>query len=111
MALRSIWPKVHKFHSYFQSPCTGVIDGLPHYLIGASCPFSTITKIDLPVFRPNEFFWQNHQREGEEKWQTYERVLRQIMSEVGDLPLSDLSIEDKFEYKKILYPIKAKKMN
>ena len=61
MALRSVWPKIHKFHSYFQSPCTGVIDGLPHYLIGASCPFSTITKLDLPIFRPNEYFWKNHQ--------------------------------------------------
>mmetsp|Transcript_19140 Transcript_19140/g.32628 ORF Transcript_19140/g.32628 Transcript_19140/m.32628 type:complete len:111 (-) Transcript_19140:119-451(-) len=106
MACKSIWPKVHIFHSYFQSPCTGVIDGLPHYLIGASCPFSTITKIDMPIFRPNDFFWRNHQQEGEEKWETYLRVIRQLMSEVSDLPLREQHIEEKFEYKKILYPSK-----
>jgi len=26
------------------------------------------------------------------------------MSEVGDIPMLDAKIEDKFEYKKILYP-------
>lgn len=56
----SIWPRVHKHHSYFQSPCTGVIDGLPHYLISAACPFNTVRKLIFPVFRPNDFFWKNH---------------------------------------------------
>ena len=88
--LRSIQPRVHKFKSYFQSPCTGVVDGLPHYLMGASCPFSTVTKLELPVFRPNEYFFEHHQREGEERWQTYLRVVRDLISEVGELPKSDL---------------------
>jgi hypothetical protein len=104
VSLLSIWPKVHKWNSYFQSGCSGVIDGLPHYIIGASTPFSTVTKIELPIFRPNEFFWENHQREGEEKWQTYARVIRQLMSDVSGIPTLDVNIEEKFEYKKILYP-------
>lgn len=58
----------------------------------------------LPVFEPNEYFWSNHQKEGEEKWQTYARVIRDIMSEHGDIPKSDKQIEDKFEYKAKLYP-------
>jgi len=43
-------------------------------------------------------------REGEEKWQTYARVIRQLMSDVSGIPTLDVNIEDKFEYKKILYP-------
>jgi len=41
------------------------------------------------------------------------RVIRQLMSEVGDIPMLDCKIEDKFEYKKILYPKKnnTKKTN
>lgn len=35
------------------------------------------------------------------------RVIRQIMSEEGDIPMIESSIEDKFEYKKILYPPKS----
>ena len=34
------------------------------------------------------------------------RVIRTIMSEAGDIPMIESAIEDKFEYKKILYPPK-----
>lgn len=37
------------------------------------------------------------------------RVMRQIMSEEGKIPTIESSIEDKFEYKKLLYPPKIKK--
>lgn len=36
------------------------------------------------------------------------RVIRDIMSEVSGIPLIESAIEDKFEYKKILYPGKTK---
>lgn len=104
VGLRSVWPKIHKFNSFFQSPSTGVVDGLPHYIIGGCSPFSTITKIEMPIFRPNQYLWDHHQREGEEKWETYMRVVRQLMSETSGLPLAEQSIEDKFECKKLLYP-------
>lgn len=58
----------------------------------------------LPVFEPNDYFFENHQKQGEEKWQTYARVIRDIMAEHGNLEKSNQSIEDKFEYKKLLYP-------
>lgn len=63
----------------------------------------------MPVFEPNDYFFEHHQRDGEEKWQTYARVIRDIMAEVGGLEKSDLSIEDKFEYKKLLYSSKSSK--
>jgi len=58
----------------------------------------------LPTFKPNEWFFKHHQKEGEEQWETYARVIREIMAEEGQLLLSNLQIEDKFEYKKLLYP-------
>lgn len=63
----------------------------------------------MPIFKPNDYFFEHHQKEGEEKWQTYTRVVREIMAEVGQYELVNESIEDKFEYKKILYPHKAGK--
>lgn len=43
----------------------------------------------LPVFDPNDYFWAHHwNAEKEEKWEAYARVIRQIMSEVGDLKQS-----------------------
>ena len=108
VGLRSIFPKVYKYNSFCQSQCTGVIDGLAHYLMGGCIPFSYVSRIELPIFRPNDFFWKHHQKEGEEKWQTYERTIRTLMSEVGEIPTVEESIEDKFEYKNILYPQKKK---
>jgi len=36
--------------------------------------------------------------------------MRDIMSDASGLPLSDLSVEDKFAYKKLLYPENADKV-
>lgn len=77
-------------------------------MIGGALPFSTVTRIELPIFRPNEYFFENHQQTGEERWQTYMRVIRGLMSEVSGIPLIEVGIEDKFEYKGILYPNKKK---
>tara|TARA_B110000285_G_C14903615_1_gene504458 strand:- start:127 stop:255 length:129 start_codon:yes stop_codon:yes gene_type:complete len=37
------------------------------------------------------------------------RVIRDLMSEVGDIPKLESKIEEKFEYKNILYPQKNMK--
>ena len=63
----------------------------------------TVNVDTLPVFAPNDYFWEHHwNREGnnkEEKWEAYARVLRQIMSDHGQFPLSDLTMDDKLAYK------------
>jgi hypothetical protein len=61
------------------------MDGLPHYMICAALPFSFASRIELPIFRPNEYFFKNHQNEGEQRWETYARVIRTIMSETMGL--------------------------
>jgi len=109
VGLRSIWPKAVRYHAPFWTPCSGVVDGIPHYIAGSSNPYATCHVKELPVFRPNDFFFSNHQKEGEEKWQTYERVIRTLIAEHAGLPLSDEGIESKFEYKKELYPGKYDK--
>lgn len=39
-------------------------------------------KLDIyPVFAPNDYLWEHHQKEGEKKIDTYIRVVREIMLE------------------------------
>ena len=64
---------------------------------------------ELPVFEPNEYFFTHHVKEGEEKWVAYMRTIRQIMAETLNFKQSNLKLEDKFEYKSILYPKKGSK--
>jgi hypothetical protein len=53
----------------------------------------------LPVFTPNDYFWKHHQRSGEEKVETYMRVVHSIMMKSGGfLDGSQWVAEDRFEY-------------
>ena len=47
-----------------------------HMALAASNPFAFCTVKEFPVFKPNEYFFKNHQKEGEEKWETYARIIR-----------------------------------
>ena len=61
--------------------------------------FITLKVSELPTFAPNEYFWKNHWKEGkEEKWEAFARAVREIMAEVGGLKISDLTMQDKFDY-------------
>ena len=110
-SLKSVQPQIITYESrdVDLENCIIKIQSIAAFM--ASCGFSTkIKAVRLPVFEPNDYFFQNHQKEGEEKWQTFARVIRDIMSEVSGLEKSDLSIEDKFAYKKLLYGSKKEKL-
>ena len=84
-SLRSIRPRAIQYNSLIGgvTPRSGILDGMKLYvLVGGILP-SYIQSYDMPIFRPNEFFWKNHQREGEQQWQTYARVIRDIIAEAG----------------------------
>jgi hypothetical protein len=72
-------------------------------------PYVTADIQELPVFKPNEYFFKNHQQPGEERWVTYMRVIREIMADSLKFKLSNLKLEDKFDYKELLYPKKGAK--
>lgn len=78
-----------------------MLDFLPFI---ASNLWARLKVVTLPVFEPNEYFFEHHAKDGEEKWQTFARVIRQIMSDHSHLGLSDFEIEDKYTYKRILFP-------
>ena len=61
----------------------------------------TADLVQMPVFAPNEYFWQHHVREGEERWEAYARVVREIIREQGGFELYETSMEEKFEYKRL----------
>jgi len=43
----------------------------------------------MPVFVPNDYFFNKYQIQGEEKWETYARTLRELMAQESELKLSD----------------------
>ena len=104
--LRSVQPIIIKYKNpVLINECCGY-SLLAHSIIYGSIPGTCRVK-QLPVFMPNDYFWQHHQRQGEEKWETYARVVREIMAEAGDFKISNKDVEDKYKFKDILYPHNA----
>lgn len=103
-ALRPVQPIVLRYWSLGGINAAQDVLGIVNHLnvIGMAI-FMTLTVDELPVFEPNEYFWKNHWREGkEEKWEAFARVVRDIMAEVGGLKVSDLTMQDKFDYIELL---------
>jgi hypothetical protein len=52
-----------------------------HFIFLMMYPWCVLHIKEYPVFRPNEYFWKNHwdEKSGEEKWEAYARVIREIM--------------------------------
>lgn len=107
--LRSVQPLIMKYgktNNNLDNECCAY-NFLAHSVMMFSCLYSSCTTLELPVFTPNDYFWKHHQRKGEEKWETYARVVRDIMAKAGGFKLSEKSIEDKFKFKDLVYPHKA----
>ena len=82
--LRSIKPVIFNYISPFMDPENCVIHFLAQSLIYATVPWISLTIKELPTFEPNDYFFKNHQKEGEDKWETYARIMREIMAKEGN---------------------------
>lgn len=109
MSLASIQPVTFKYYSPYFNPSHDILDVLSHMLLVCSQPYTTCHVRELPVFRPNDYFFEHHQKTNEEKWQTYMRVIRQLMADSLNFKQSEARLEDKFAYKSLLYPSKGDK--
>jgi hypothetical protein len=72
--------------------------------------YISVTIHAMPVFRPNDYFWQNHWDGKEEKWVAYARAMRQIMADAAEIKLSEVSLEAKMDFKNLVRgkPIKKR---
>ena len=64
-------------------------------------PFGKILHKRYPVFKPNQYFWDHHQREGEKQAITYMRVIREIILKEDKFNDSQASVADQFGYSAI----------
>jgi len=78
----SIKPHVCKYTTLTGAkPVHGdAISFLSYFNVLFHCGFVIYTVFEMPVFKPNEFFWKNHWDGKEEKWVAYARAMRQILA-------------------------------
>ena len=72
---------------------------MPLHIILVCCYlYHFVTFIDMPVIEPTDYMYQNNLELGTENWMIYMEVTRRIMSEVGNLDLSESSFQEKLDY-------------
>lgn len=103
-SLRAVKPYVSKYWTLTNvEPVHGNPMGLISYLnVQFMTGLMSVTYLEMPDFKPNDYFWANHWDGKEEKWVAYARAVRTLMAEVGGLELSTCTLEDKMEYKAMM---------
>jgi hypothetical protein len=87
--LHSVQPLTIKYYSPFFNPSHDVCDVFSQMILLMCQPYITTHIKEFPVFKPNDYFFEHFLENGEEKWNCYMRVVRQLMSENSGLPLSE----------------------
>ena len=61
-SLLSIRPKAVRYNNYGFgiNPGSGILDGFAHHILVMNNIFCVLEVYEMPIFRPNEFFWKNH---------------------------------------------------
>ena len=83
--LNSVQPVILKYDSSSSDVEGCIIPVYANMMLQGANTFVSLKIIELPIFKPNEFFFNKFCKEGEEKWECYARVVRDIMSKHGDL--------------------------
>jgi hypothetical protein len=83
------------------SSAYGIHDIFLYIFVHCMNPYVTLRIREYPVFEPNDYFFEHHwdEKSGEEKWEAYARVIREIIANSFNFKLSELSMEDKKKYK------------
>lgn len=103
-SLRAVKPYVANYWTLTNvKPVHGdSISMLSYFNIMMMSGFTIATYVEMPDFKPNDYFWENHWDGKEEKWVTFARAVRNLMAETGGFKISNCSLEDKLEYKKLV---------
>jgi len=59
--LQSVKPVLFKYYSPYFNPAHDILDVFAHLILVGCQPYTQATVIELPVFKPNEYFFKNFQ--------------------------------------------------
>jgi 1-acyl-sn-glycerol-3-phosphate acyltransferase len=85
-----------------------VVEMLYHLFLVVCQPLHTAEVISLPVFVPNEYYFNRPESEGKEQWIYYAETMRDIMCDASGLKKIEGSYEMKREYLDLLRQPKQK---
>ena len=69
-----------KYYSPVIPLTSGCLPFETHLWLALCNPFAIGYVTEFPFFKPNDFFFKKFLKEGEEKWECYARIMRDIIS-------------------------------
>ena len=87
--------------------CAAAMDILLHITLSYTFLYTEMDAIELPVFAPNDFLYENYSYLGKDKSTIYAEAMRRVWSEILESPINDGTLDTKLEYKS---KIKGKKV-
>ena len=76
----------------------GTSDATLNYFRSLTELYNKVEYIELPIMTPNEYMYTNFSNYGNEKWEIYAEVAREIMCTLGNFKKSEMGIRDSFRY-------------
>lgn len=63
------------------SPSHDIMPMFVHFIFLTTMGGVILDTKELPVFKPNDYFWEHHWDGKEEKWKVYARVIRKLIAD------------------------------
>ena len=106
-SLKPVKPYINRTNCKRISQAMGSVLNLWHwtFVIPFQGVFYKSENLELPVFAPNDYFWKTHWdgKDPKMKWKVFAEAVRQVMAEVGDFELSNSTMDDKLDYKNLIW--------
>lgn len=110
-ALKPVRPVFLKYESPTLSIAYDVIPFLALYVLQCCSYNFKVTFHELPPFIPNEYLFENHKDKGADKWEIYAETIREIMTDVGKVPMCNMPYREKTRYEIMLGYKKERKQD
>lgn len=76
-SLLPLKPTCLRHYSPYMNPAHDIMPLLTHMLVLFAQPYNKIELIDLPIFFPTDYLFENHKQLGESKWEIYANAIRE----------------------------------
>lgn len=101
-SLKATRPVVLKYIWSSLSPAWDVIPFLPLAIMQFSLFYVRCDVIELPVFVPNDYLFEQHSNKGDDRWEIYAWAVREAMAAASGLEQSEQPFRDKMHYEVVL---------
>lgn len=107
-SLLPIRPLCVKYSSSYFNPAHDVMPMHIHFVVLLSQIVNYVEVTQMPIFEPNRYLFENHQKAGQLEWEIFAHAVRECMSDVSGLPTSEATIQQKNDCKSAYFGSKAK---